>query len=895
MSSMHAFAHGSSSDDSDSDNEDFLHPSTDPNADEFADYNPRKRRRTGRDAKESAALGVFGSESEDDGPGKRWKKKSLRGKGMSFVGTGQERNTDGEEDATAEDEDADEDIDMEDQDEPEAPRAGLGMGVRGLGFGSPAPSKNKPRSSFGTPLGKGFIPSSAAVPVLRDFDHEKPSTPRIPQRSAFETPQKGTPKGLSFAERQMAKMGYKQGQGLGKEGQGRAAPIEVKLRPQGVGIGAVREKSQQEKEEEKRQAKLKGEKYEDSDEERKKVRRKPKGSGTSSGMSTPRRAPKPKFQTLEEVQKSAPGLHIPDSYASILDMTGPERKLLTSAVGLSAPSTPAAETIEQKEHKEHMKLALRAQREIDSFGQQWINLQERKQWIAEQLRQEQKIHDLEQTKLDQFRSFADNVQGLSQASADGQWDPIVSLLKDVEKLGLSDVNDDLSTIAVAAVHPFLRLSTEGWQPLEDPKLNGITTTLSSIQHIIGATLSKASTHELVVTGSHRSRVKATSPYETMIYKLIFPKMISSIPGWNVHKPSPMLALLEAWKGLLPGFVRSQLLQAIVGKLDDAVSSWNPRKKRSHELPHLWLFPWLQYLPAHHADPKSTVGLVSDIKRKFRQLIDSWDFHRGVVPGLEQWRDVLYASPSNDQWTPLIMNHVLPSMAKFLKDPRNFQVDPNDQAPFMPALQGIFAWKDVLKARVIGQFLVEAIFPMWHNVLHQWLTVVGPNQEIGQWFEWWRDEVFPVEVKHLKAIEEEFEKGHKMINTALDLGSKASTHLPAPVSKSRIDVVKSPPSSAPVTPLRPPIIEESTFRHKVEDWCIENDLQFLPEKKVLHAAGPLFRITAAGHGKNGTLVYFKGDSLFALSRKGPEQSEIKIDWEQADARDALLGMAWHNVK
>src|ERR1700722_10339329 len=116
--SMHAFAAGSSSDSSDEEQDDFLHPSTDPNADEFADYNPRKRRRTGRDAKESAALGVFGSESEeDDGPGRKWKRKSnLRGKGMSFVSTGQ-KTFDEDEDEDEEEEEVEEDVDMDDAEE----------------------------------------------------------------------------------------------------------------------------------------------------------------------------------------------------------------------------------------------------------------------------------------------------------------------------------------------------------------------------------------------------------------------------------------------------------------------------------------------------------------------------------------------------------------------------------------------------------------------------------------------------------------------------------------------------------------------------------------------------------------------------------------------------------
>jgi tuftelin-interacting protein 11 len=132
MSSMHAFARDSS-DESSGEEDDFLHPSTDPHANEFADYNPRKRRRTVRDAKESAALGVFGSESEDEGPGKRWKKKNLRGKGMTFVSTGQRTLDDDEDDDDEDDDEEDaavEDVDMdggeEEKDDAPIPR-GLGV------------------------------------------------------------------------------------------------------------------------------------------------------------------------------------------------------------------------------------------------------------------------------------------------------------------------------------------------------------------------------------------------------------------------------------------------------------------------------------------------------------------------------------------------------------------------------------------------------------------------------------------------------------------------------------------------------------------------------------------------------------------------------------------------
>lgn len=905
MSSMHAFV--SARDSSDESSED-----NDPNAEEFADYNPRKRRRTGRrtgrDAKESAAMGVFGSESEDEGP--RWKRKdrSLREKGMSFVSTGQHIPT--------EEDDEDEQEIIEEEEEDSKPN-GLGFGAKGLGFQSPALGKGTglgsgSNSNAATPLGRGFVPSSAAVPVLRD-DLEETSAPNTPQTSYFSTPSKnrqrkeneGDTKKLSFAERMMAKQGWKKGEGLGKEGTGRSSVIEVTLRPQGVGLGAVKEKSKQEIEEEKRQAKIRGEKYEDSDEERKKKRKKPKipgtlglESGSGSGASTPRRAQKPKFRTLEEVQRAAPGLRIPDAFAPILDMTAPFQRLLTSVDGLMTP-TGATQSVEQIESR---KLARRAQNDLSAYVEEWKNLEERKAYVEMSILQQQQEVEEEQKEYDRMKLFADTVQSISQAVSDSEWDPVIAALTTADfiaKSGAMKTNEELSNVAVAAVHPFVRQATEGWQPLEDPKLTGMAPQLFKIRHILGATSdikAVASQEYLVNDGSHRIHTKSTTAFESMIYKIVFPKIVSAInQSWDVYDPNPLLALFDAWESLLPGFVRSQILdQAVVGKLNGAVSSWNPKKRRTHELPHLWLFPWLQYLPSHHADPKSSTGLVSDVKRKFRHLVDSWDYRKGVVPGLKQWQELLCPSPKNDHWTPLIMNHVLPSMAKFLKNERYFMVDPNDQTPFMPALQGIFEWQEVLTPRLVGQVIVETVFPMWHNVLHQWLTVVGPNEEIGQWFEWWRDAVFPENIKNLKMIQDEFEKGHGMINQALDLGSKVSTLLPAPQARPRIST--SPP--AMVTPAKPspkPVLEEPTFRHKIEDWCVDNDLQMLAEKKVMHAQGPLYRITAAGNGKNGVLVYFKGDSLFAVTKKAGEQVEIRIDWESEVARDALLGMAWYNVK
>ncbi|KAI0534859.1 GC-rich sequence DNA-binding factor-like protein-domain-containing protein [Xylaria digitata] len=937
----------SSSDDDESDHDGLVQPSVDPRADDFLDFNPRKRRRIGRRTKESAALGIFGSDSDDDAPNRRWKfARDLRHKNVTFVSAGQEKldqhvdeddedddeeggeeevhsshiglgawrgmvTTGGhakEKDAREEDEDEDEDEEM----------TGVGLGFRssarglGLGWGqgdasildnTPSKKSNIIKTEYDsiTPLGKSFVPTSAKEPVLNPdiADNEPSSAPQTPKPSAFG----GGSKAKSFAARMMAKMGYVEGQGLGVNAQGRASIIEATVRPQGnVGLGTVREKSQQELKEEKRQARLRGEDVPDSDEERKRAKRerkKTRESGSGSAMSTPKR-PKLKYMTVSDIQSTAPGLHIPEAFAPILDMTGRDQKLLTSSSGLLTP-TAGTELVEQSEAR---KLARRAQGDLAAFVEEWKTLEERKAWLdMEALQRQQEVDELE-SEFSSLQTYSSILDEVCQAARERQWDPVISGLKKAES-SASNYHEELATIAVASIHPFLASAAQGWQPLEDPNLGNFATDLVQIKNLLG--IQNRTAHAGVVSkwdngemdSSTHFHVRSTTPYESMIYKLVFPKLVTAISqSWNVYDATPLLTILDRWEPLFPAFVRSQLLEQVVRRLENAIASWKPKKER-RMLPHLWLFPWLQHLPPHHLEPKGT-GLVSDVRRKFRQTIDTWQFDKGVVPGLKQWQDVFRPSRTQDQWKPLVMHHILPSMGRYLRT--NFRVDPGDQEPYLKMLQGIVKWTDVISFSMIAEVIAAEVFPMWHDVLHQWLTSDEANyEEIGAWFEWWQGSVFPPEIVSHESVRFEFQRGMAMIEKALELGDAAKHRLPRPETqparkskpnKSNPEEQKRREPTAAAAALPPGPIEP-TFRDEVEAWCLENDLQFIPIRKANEFGKHYFRLTARLDGKGGVLAYFRGgdDVLIVESRKtnGAFRRDDKAEW------GALLATLFEEVE
>ena len=677
---------------------------------------------------------------------------------------------------------------------------------------------------------------------------------------------------MNFAQRMMEKMGHVQGQGLGKAGEGMINPIAVKLRPQGAGVGSVKEKTPQQKAEEKRAAEQRGEHYEDSsEEERKERRRKKEGIKQRSGqpMSSVPGVTKTKVRTVAQIETEE-GLQVPDVFKSFIDYTGATPRQITSTAELPTTST---QNLFSNQPSKSDQLVRNARVELEAFAGAWHELQDRKRYCDIQeadIRTETANAASDATQLQELSSIAARLSALEVGATDlsQQVERIAeqfNLLKGVKQIEV--FHDDVTDLVTSFIDPLVVRSFDEWTPLEHtptilPYLKRIKDLLlpsqiASLEDTAG---------QLDDTFSYATS-KHLDAFESIMFTRWLPKIRTAVTNWAPYEADVMLSLLLDWRGLIPVFLLDIFVNQLVApKLIEALKSWKPSgtpKSPSLPPPHRWLFPWLEHASKYHMDPRSSSGLIAEVKRKFRSILGAWNLNKGPIGELDYWLGVEALQHDLNQELQL---KILPRLAQFLRE--ELEIDPSDQD--RTPIDVVLKWEKYFSPSKFARVFVDAFFPKWFSILHVWLTSDPNYEEVGQWYEWWHG-VFSDELNQDPSMRSLWDKGLEMMTQAMELGPEnVKEQLIDPSSfvadQRRVENGDKKASTNTEAP-KPPIDEEATMKDILDELCEQDDLLLLPLRKAHPETGhPLLRITASASGGGGVVVYIAGDVVMAQNKR-----------------------------
>ena len=687
-----------------------------------------------------------------------------------------------------------------------APTAGLGLGFRSAGMQAAAVEDDDLvlPSEFGQRLKEAAEVRRKEAEAKAARARPRPAADRdvagVGGAASFEAHTKG------IGSKLLEKMGYKQGQGLGREGTGIARALETKLRPKGMGMGfgdyveQPGAKRAAEAAAAAAAAEVAG----------------PAGPlAASSGKAWKRRAAESRqrrvYKTAEELlsereANGAEGAEAPKT--TIIDMRGAHARVLTNLSRIAEPPPEAAAEDEgalpELQHNLRLIVDL-AESEIQNCDRRQRHEKDTAVILgreAARLRSEVAAHAARAEQAAQLLTAVEATASLPPDDlAAAHWALRRRYKEEWELYGLANV-------ALAQALPALGALFEGWVPLA-PEPARRAAQLAAALLPWRQVLETSTGSEAPIFAD-----AADCPYARLLAETAMPALRSAVINvWEPRQPEGLLQLLEALEPALPSGPRAALLEGcVMPKLRATVETWDPR---TESLPiHAWLHPWLPLLT------QQLESLYEPIRFKLGAALGAWDPSDGsALALLAPWQRVF----SSEAWEALLVRFIAPKLGYALQ-----QLVINPAAQELAPLQCVLTWAGALPARHMASLLEAGFFPKWHATLHAWLTGRPDYDQVTRWFLGWKA-LFPDEILA-------HEKVRRGFNTALDfmnaaLAGDMSAHPPPPASMP-------PPFSAEPPPQQPPLPASEgahhaygggmSLRELVANFAAEHDVLFMPK-------------------------------------------------------------------
>ena len=562
-----------------------------------------------------------------------------------------------------------------------------------------------------------------------------------------------------FGLKMLQKMGYREGEGLGKDGRGISRPVEAAVRPAGVGLGAISESKKNQRIE----AELHGKEFVDEAEEsgsskrsrRLKQSEAEKLADQKQWRRQPSTAkPKRKFQTVAEIlakQRGTGGDGDDDgdededevgrpAVTKVLDMRGPETRVLSSLDEVGAEGPREGEPVllgQEFLHNLNLHLDL-SRTNVQSADRRKSTEQQRLKLLQGDAASLGERVNAGKAQLQRFRDFEallGRLEGrVDSASGSLRPDEVLQMFQELgaRKYAQEFAMFGVAQVAPAVVTPVLKQQMASWSPLNDPDM--AIDLLTQWQPL----LIDPSVANPVL------RRQNSIAFDLLAEQLVVRRLQEALTNdWDVYDAGPCLRLIEGLKGkgtrrqvaLISDGAMADLLQVVIyPKLKRAVEAWSPSDDSRNA--GRWFTPWLSHLPQELAD------LMPSIRRKLVQFLASAlggggtehasRYQQIVAPWLEY-----FEGKARDSLVTQIAGCLALQLRSVEINPQNQTIESTD------IMESVLSWQKLLPEPHLSCLLRGEFFPKWKRILFQWVRVTESeaNESLVIWYRGWKDFIF----------------------------------------------------------------------------------------------------------------------------------------------------------
>eukprot|EP00761_Pharyngomonas_kirbyi_P008421 gb/GECH01008432.1/.p1 GENE.gb/GECH01008432.1/~~gb/GECH01008432.1/.p1 ORF type:complete len:701 (+),score=183.15 gb/GECH01008432.1/:1-2103(+) len=577
----------------------------------------------------------------------------------------------------------------------------------------------------------------------------------------------------------MQNMGWKPGQGLGREKKGRVNPIisdNVRTEREGLGYGGrdervdihetAEEQSTRQQEDVKTQRKRKlNEQWKKKDKPASKRRRKEKyvmepqkadidiETGTSSDEEMPTKPTAPTAAPVLDMRSNQG----PKEYASMTEVH--------AAKNMEDGESEYGSIVPELRHNVRL-LASLSLEDITELRRQASAEKDRLEILrheVKQLSQESEGKKSLQQRLERVHSRISDIGNRVHGEHSLSISDLSSEFEDLkQEFGADYFHHDIHHCALSLAAPLLEQVLAEWKPLKNPTkpveiVERWRPLLDESSHRNGEPHQRHPENPLF-QGSYRISTKSKDEdegnYGRLVWETVVPHLRRTLAAeWSVEEADSAVRLVKAWLPVLTPKAREHLLeQIILPRLYTAVEDWTPRGKGGAAI-HRWLHPWLPVLGERIAQR----GIYSVVRQKLTMLLRAWEpadstAHDIVLP----WKYVFEEEP----FERLVSQQVIPKLSRVLQ---NFEINPagQDIRPF----EWVMLWNDVIPDHQMLSLLDGGFFKKWFEVLYEWLNGEPDFEEVKQWYDGWKN-MFPESLRETPHIRRMLKHALDMMNAAV---------------------------------------------------------------------------------------------------------------------------------